>query len=272
MTLKKFKKLIDEFKSTPRFPTLFVGHGSPMNAIEKNQYSLAWDKLGQELPRPKVVLAISAHWLTEGTWVHVAKKPKTIHDFWGFPEELYRLKYPCPGAPDSAREVQSLITKTKVRSDEDWGLDHGTWVVLKHLFPQADVPVFQMSIDISKPGQFHYDLGQELAPLRNKGVLIIGSGNIVHNLGRMDYERDASAYDWAIEFDQLTKDLIGQGNDRSLVAYEKLGHAALLSVPTPDHYWPLLYTLGVRAKEETVTFPVDGIAFGSVSMRAVEWG
>lgn len=269
MTLREFQKTAREFQKTEKLPVLFVGHGSPMNAVERNEYSRAWGELGGKLPKPKAVLCVSAHWLTEGTGVHIAKKPKTIHDFWGFPEELYNIQYPCPGAPEYAKETQALIKKTNVEPDEEWGLDHGTWVVMMHLFPKADVPVFQLSIDFPKPGAFHYELGRELAALRERGVLIVGSGNIVHNLGRIAFDPNAKPFDWALEFDELSKNFLEKGDDTSLIAYEKLGPAAKLAIPTPDHYFPLLYALGARRKGEHVSFPVTGIAHGSVSMRAV---
>ncbi|HLC43116.1 MAG TPA: 4,5-DOPA dioxygenase extradiol [Methylomirabilota bacterium] len=255
--------------AAPKTPVLFVGHGSPMNGIETNAYSLAWEELGKQVARPKAVLCISAHWLTAGTFVHVSDAPKTIHDFWGFPKTLYEARYPCPGAPTVAKEIQSLITKTTVSPDTEWGLDHGAWTVLHHLFPAADVPVFQMSIDHTKPSEFHYQIGKELAALREQRVLIVGSGNIVHNLRVMRYDRDAKPYDWAIEFDELTRQLIVAGDHRSLIAYEKCGRAASLAVPTPDHYWPLLYTIALQDAGEPVSFPIEGIANGSISMRTI---
>ena len=263
----------DDFLKKPlamdRMPVLFVGHGSPMNGMEKNRYSRAWSEIGERLPRPKAVLCISAHWLTRGTFTHERPEPKTIHDFWGFPRELYEIRYGCPGSPELARKVRSLIDRTHVERDTDWGLDHGAWVPLSRLFPDADIPVFQLSIDISRPAAFHYELGKELAPLREWGVLILGSGNIVHNLGQVDFEPDAAPYDWAIEFDELSRDLIERGDHKALMAYERLGRAASLSIPTPDHYWPLIYILGLQLPGEPASFPVDGIAHGSVSMRTV---
>ena len=272
MTLNSFKKNSNDFSRTPQLPVLFVGHGNPMNAIEKNVYSMGWQKLGKTLPTPKAVLCISAHWLSEGTFVHITEKPKTIHDFWGFPKELYEIRYPCPGSPEYANKTSSLVKKTKVSQDSNWGLDHGTWVVMRHMFPNADIPVYQMSIDVSKSHLAHYEIGKELAGLREKGVLIIGSGNIVHNLGRMNYDAESKPFSWAEEFDEITKRLILKGDHTSLIAYEKLGAAALLSVPTPDHYWPLLYILGLQGKKEQASFPINGITNGSVSMRTVLFG
>jgi len=269
MILQRFKTIADAHPATQKMPVLFIGHGSPMNGIEENQYVSAWRALGETLPRPQVILCISAHWLTEGTWVHIGEKPKTIHDFWGFPEELYQLTYPCPGAPAYAAAVRNGVRSTEVWLDTDWGVDHGTWIVMRRLFPNADIPVFQMSIDISKPSEFHYAVGREVASLRERGVLIVGSGNLVHNLGRIAYEPGAKPYDWAVEFDARIRELLLGGDIASLIAYERLGHAATLAVPTPDHYWPLLYALAGRAKDECITFPVEGITHGSISMRAV---
>lgn len=269
MTLREFIAHTDTLPRTPRMPAIFVGHGSPMNALEDNAFARGWHKLGKELPRPAAILAISAHWLTEGTFVHVAATPKTIHDFWGFPKELYDMTYPAPGAPEVARMVASEVKKAPITEDVDWGIDHGTWIVLSRMYPDADIPVFQMSIDMSKPSHFHYELGQALAPFRDKGILVMGSGNIVHNLGNISFEEDAQPFDWAIEFDATAKALLEGGDTQSLIEYEKLGHAAALAIPTPDHYWPLLYTLGLHGKNDQLTFPIEGIAHGSISMRAV---
>ena len=206
-----------------------------------------------------------------------AAQPTTIHDFWGFPEDLYRVRYDCPGAPELAAELRSLIKVARVEPDAEWGIDHGTWVPLRFLFPDADIPTLQLSIDLARPSRFHYQLGAELAPLRDQGVLIIGSGNIVHNLGRVSYDSDAEPFDWAEEFDAQARELIEAGDHEALIAYEELGKAASLSIPTPDHYWPLLYVLGLQGKDERggaepISFPVEGIAHGSVSMRAVGSG
>ena len=269
MTLREFARTAELLPHTPTMPAIFVGHGSPMNGIEDNVYSRAWKKLGKDLPIPSAILAISAHWLTEGTFVHVAKKPKTIHDFWGFPKALYDMTYPCPGTPEIVRETKALMKKGEIAEDTDWGIDHGTWIVLHHLYPEANIPVFQLSIDMSKPSQFHYELGAALAPLRQRGVLIMGSGNLVHNLGRIAWDTNAQPFDWALEFDGTAKTLLEKGDHHALIAYEKLGPSSTLSIPTPDHYWPLLYSLGLQGKNEELSFPVEGIAHGSVSMRAV---
>lgn len=268
MTINEFRAGIDALPHTPRMPAVFVGHGSPMNGIEDNIFTLGWVSMAAKLPRPTAILAISAHWLTEGTFVHMAEKPKTIHDFWGFPKELYDLEYPCLGAPLYAQATKSALTDG-ASEDLDWGIDHGTWIVLHRMYPKADIPVFQMSIDISKPSQFHYELGKQLSALREKGVLIMGSGNIVHNLPRIDFNENAKVFDWAEEFDDIARKLIEKGDHEPLINYEKLGSAAGLSVPTPDHYWPLLYTLGLTQAGEEASFPVHGLTHGSISMRSV---
>ncbi len=269
MTINEFVHNTDELPLTPRMPVLFVGHGSPMNGIDDNSFTLGWKNMAADIPHPQAILAISAHWLTEGTFVHMAQKPKTIHDFLGFPKELYDLNYPCPGSPFYAGIAKKTIIGVQVEDDLDWGIDHGTWIVLHRMYPKADIPVFQMSIDISKPSQFHYELGKQLTILREKGVLIIGSGNIVHNLGRIDFSGDAKAFDWAQEFDDSASGYIGDRNHGALIHYEKLGHAALLSIPTPDHYWPLLYILGLQEVDEVASFPITGLVHGSISMRSV---
>lgn len=271
MTPQDLKRIADEFPRTEKMPVLFVGHGSPMNAIEDTPWSRAWQKLGTELPTPRAILSISAHWLTHSTSVHVTERPQTIYDFYGFPKELYDMSYPCPGAPKEAEETKHAVTSTNIEGDYDWGIDHGTWIVLARMFPTADIPTFQLSIDISKPAQFHYELGQELAALRNKGILIMGSGNIVHNLGRVSFNPATKPFDWAESFDDTAKKLVEEADDQSLINYEKLGENAHLSIPTPDHFFPLLYTLGARNTKETPTFVTEGIAHGSISMRAVKW-
>ncbi len=255
-----------------KMPVLFVGHGNPMNAIEDNEFSRAWAAIGKELPKPRAILCVSAHWYTRGTLVTGMDQPKTIHDFGGFPRELYEQEYPAPGSPDLARLTKETVKKAEVILDEEWwGLDHGTWSVLARMFPQADVPVVQLSIDGTQPGEFHYALGRELSALRNKGVLIVGSGNIVHNLRMASFQGEgpAQAYDWAIEFDQTIKDLIERGDHDSIVNYQKLGQAARLSIPTNDHYLPLLYILALQDKQESVRFFADKVFAGSLSMRSV---
>lgn len=272
----RLSTLASAFKDLPDqeqiMPVLFIGHGNPMNAIEDNEFSKAWKTIPQHLPKPKAILCISAHWQTSGTFITVAEKPKTIYDFYGFPKSLYEVKYDCPGAPDLANDIIHNIERTKVTGDKNWGLDHGTWSILAQMYPAADIPVIQLSINKKEGMFFHYELAKELGFLRRKGVLIVGSGNIVHNLRMAIFSPDAKPYDWALEFDEQVKELLLQENFTSLINYRKLGKAALLSVPTPDHYIPLLCCLGLKTKEETLTFPVVGMAFGSGSMRSIKIG
>ena len=254
-------------------PTLFIGHGNPMNALAKNLYTEGWAAIGRSLPRPQAVLAVSAHWYIPGCGVTANALPQTIHDFGGFPPELYAVQYPAPGSPELARRGQALLSPLPVALDESWGLDHGTWSVLTHVFPHADIPVVQLAIDERQPAAYHYELGKRLAPLREEGVLIIGSGNLVHNLHSYAWGRArVDAYDWAVRFEKRVRELLLAGDDAPLVAYEGLGRDALLSIPTPDHYLPLLYILGLRRKDEAITFPVEGVDGGSVSMLAVRIG
>lgn len=258
-----------------KLPVLFIGHGSPMNGIEDNEFSRTWTQYGKEIPRPKAVLVVSAHWLTNGTHITAMENPKTIHDFGGFPQALFDVQYPAKGNPDLALETSKLITSTQVELDHDWGLDHGTWTVVRHMYPDADIPVLQLSIDYSKPPQYHYDLAKELASLRKKGVLIIGSGNMVHNLRMVAWDKLSEpefGYDWAHEINQVFKDKITSGDAKSLIAYEKLGSAAKLAIPTPDHYYPLLYTLGLQDKTDAVSFFNDKAVGGSLTMTSVKIG
>jgi 4,5-DOPA dioxygenase extradiol len=261
----------DEFAdSETRLPALFVGHGSPMNAIEDNEFSRAWMEAGRALPRPKAILCISAHWETVGTHVTAMEQPKTIHDFYGFPQPLYEMSYPSPGSPGLARLIQETVRKTEVRLDSEWGLDHGAWSVLCRMFPQADIPIVQLSLDRTRELAFHYALGKELRPLRDKGVLIVGSGNIVHNLRMMAWQDQA--YGWAIEFDASMKQLILSGDHDSIIHYLQLGQAARLSVPTNEHFLPLLYTLALQDQNDAVEFFADRVTFGSISMRSLKIG
>lgn len=257
-------------ESNKEMPALFIGHGNPMNAIEENPFSLAWKRLAEELPRPDAILCISAHWLTQGqTAVTAMSNPKTIHDFGGFPQELFDAQYPAPGSPELAKYIKDNIKTTDIVLDENqWGLDHGSWSVLNQMYPDADIPVIQLSIDYSKPAAYHYELGKQLTFLRKKGVLILGSGNIVHNLRVADF-RDLPPYDWCEKFDLLSKELIEAGDHDSLINYEKLGKEAMMSIPTPDHYFPLMYILAVQEKDDKVSFPVEGLTFRSGSMRSV---
>lgn len=267
-TLNSFVNLFNKEKfSEAIMPVLFVGHGNPMNAIEENEYNTSWNALGKNLPKPKAILCVSAHWLTSGTKVTAMEQPKTIHDFGGFPDELFAQQYPAKGSPEFAKETQALITKTKVQSDFEWGLDHGTWSVLLPMFPQADIPVYQLSIDYSKPPQYHYELAKELAELRKRGVLIVGSGNIVHNLRMIDW--NGKAFDWAIEFDEKIKKYIDEKNHNDIINYEKLGKLAQLAVPTNDHYLPLLYSLALQDKKDSVKYFNDKCEMGSISMRSL---
>ncbi|MGC3976715.1 MAG: 4,5-DOPA dioxygenase extradiol [Nitrospira sp.] len=254
-------------------PACFIGHGNPMNALSKNEYTRAWAALGSALPRPRAILAISAHWYVPGTSVTAMRDPRTIHDFGGFPAALYQVKYPAPGDPVLARRVQALLAPITVGLDEKWGLDHGTWSVLCHVFPDADIPVVQLSIDEAQPARVHYDIGKRLAPLRDEGVLIIGSGNLVHNLHAYAWgQRPVHAFDWAIRFETQVRALLLVSDDEPLIDYEALGSDALLSVPTPDHYLPLLYVIALRQNGERIHFPVEGIEGGSVSMLTIQIG
>lgn len=272
MTLRDYVENSEKLSEVPSMPALFIGHGSPMNGILDTSYARGWKKLAEDIPLPCAILSISAHWLTEGTFVHIAPHPKTIHDFYGFPEELYTLFYPAEGDVENAREVQKRVRGTAIKENLSWGIDHGTWIVLRRMYPDANIPVFQMSIDMTKPLAWHFALGKELAFLRKKGVLIMGSGNIVHNLRQIDFEEGAKPFDWAIEFDEKAKELIKKGNTDALLYPSTLGRSAEISIPTPEHYIPLLYTLALREKDETLSFPVEGIDHGSISMRSIKIG
>ena len=251
-------------------PALFIGHGNPMNAIEDNEFSRAWAAVARSLPNPKAVLCISAHWETEGTRVTAMEKPKTIHDFYGFPPALFEKQYPAPGSPDLARMAQGMVRESAVELDSEWGLGHGAWSVLCRMFPDADVPVVQLSLDQKKQPALHYELGREVRGLRKKGVLIIGSGNIVHNLREMAWED--TAYDWALEFDAKVQELILSGDHKAIIDYSKLGRSARLAVPTLEHYLPLLYVLGTQDKADRVKFFAEKVTLGSMSMRSVRLG
>ena len=255
---------------TKPMPTIFFGHGNPLNALLSNGYTEGWAAIGARIPRPKAILCVSAHWYLPGTAVTAMAAPRTIHDFGGFPRELYEVEYPAPGDPGVAERVRSLLAPLPVRLDERWGLDHGTWSVLRHVFPDADIPVLQLSIDETQPAEFHYETGRRLAPLRDEGVLVIGSGNIVHNLHTYAWGRHAvEPLDWAVRFETRARQLLLEGDDLPLVSYETLGRDAQLSAPTPDHYLPLLYVIALRRPSEQVTFPVEGFDGGSVSMLTV---
>jgi 4,5-DOPA dioxygenase extradiol len=254
-------------------PAVFLGHGNPLHAISQNAYTEGWSKVGKAVPRPKAILSVSAHWYLPATAVTANLAPETIHDFGGFPQELYEVEYNAPGFPALAQQVKKLLAPVAVKLDKSWGLDHGTWSVLRHVFPNADIPVVQLSINEIKPPSFHYDLGKKLAPLREEGILIIGSGNIVHNLHTYAWGRDGvNPYDWAMRFEMQAREFLLSGDDARLVEYEKLGRDAMLSIPTPDHYLPLLYVIATRKAGEKVGFPVEGIDGGSVSMLACQIG
>lgn len=249
-----------------KMPVLFVGHGSPMNIITDNDYTKSLTNLKRIIPRPKAIVVVSAHWLTEGTHVTSNDRPRTIHDFYGFPPELYQVKYPCSGAPEYARQIGDIIGKTKIVSDQDWGLDHAAWAVLNWMYPDADIPVVEISLDIRKPARYHYELAKELAPLRSQGALIIGSGNIVHNLHLAQAEENSKPYDWAITADEEIKQLLQSKNHTALINYEELPHANL-AIPTNEHYLPMLYTLALQEETDQLRFIHEGIQNASVSMR-----
>lgn len=254
-----------------KMPVLFMGHGSPMNAIEDNEFSRAWAEMGKSLPKPRAILAVSAHWETNGTKVTSAERPKTIYDFYGFPYELYEVNYPAPGSPDLVKTVRKAIKMTEVQSDSNWGLDHGTWSVLKRLFPDADVPVVQFSLDRTKNPLYHFQLGQQLKELREEGIMIVSSGNIVHNLRAVIWQ-DQAKYDWAESFDNKVRQWIEDGENDPIINYEQHGREATLSINSGEHYIPLLYAMGARDEAEPVSFFADKVTFGSISMRSIKIG
>lgn len=256
---------------TDRMPTIFFAHGNPMNAVQDNAWSRAWTAVGKRLPRPRAVLSVSAHWYLPGTAATTMATPRTIHDFGGFPRELFEVAYPAPGDPSLVRRLGELLTPVQVRADLSWGLDHGTWSVLRHVFPSADVPVVQLSIDETQAPAFHYELGQRLRPLRDEGILLMGSGNIVHNLHTYAWDRrPVQPFDWAARFETTVRNLVLQGDHRPLVDYASLGRDAELSIPTPEHYLPLLYVLGASEESDAVSFPTEGMDGGSISMLSVQ--
>jgi len=273
-TLSNLSQFSGEQKSREnKMPVLFVGHGSPMNGIENNEFSEYWRKLGKELDLPSAVLCISAHWLTKGTHVTAMNAPKTIHDFGGFPKELYDVEYPAPGNPKLATEISSIVQSTDVGLDHDWGLDHGCWSVVRNMYPDADIPVLQLSIDYYKPAEYHYSLAKQLASLRKKGVLIMGSGNMVHNLRRIDWQNMNTpnfGFEWAKEMNETFKSKIEHADHQSLIQYDKLGEAAKLAIPTPDHYYPLIYSLALQDNKDSVEFFNDKYVGGSLSMTSVK--
>ncbi|MEA4985990.1 4,5-DOPA dioxygenase extradiol [bioreactor metagenome] len=275
MKLNSLNKITEPLSSTPKMPVLFLGHGSPMNAIEENEFVEGFRNIGKSIPRPNAILCVSAHWETRGTFVTAMEKPKTIHDFGGFPKALYDVQYPAPGNPQLANEAKSLIKSANIELDHKWGLDHGAWSVIKHLYPEADVPVIQMSLDYYQTPQYHYDLMKELASLRNKGVLIIGSGNMVHNLREVawnKFDADNYAFDWALEASDKMKKYILNDDHKQLINYRCHGKAFELAIPTPEHYLPLLYTLALKEENEGIHLFNDKAVAGSLTMTSVKIG
>jgi 4,5-DOPA dioxygenase extradiol len=268
--MNELNKITAPFASTAQMPVLFVGHGSPMNAIEENEFVAGWRNIGKTLPKPNAILCVSAHWETRGTFVTAMEKPLTIHDFGGFPKALFDVQYPAPGSPELAKETRNLIKKTEVGLDEKWGLDHGAWSIIRPMYPEADIPVIQMSLDYYQIPQYHYDLARELAELRKKGVLIIGSGNMVHNLGLVAWDKMNAEYgfDWAIEANEKMKKFILNGDHQQLIDYKSQGKSFDLAIPTPEHYLPMLYALALKEENEMVTFFNDKPVAGSLSMTS----
>ena len=275
-TLPDFKSFTSQLKEREYImPVLFIGHGSPMNGIENNQFSERWKAMAKEIPVPSAVLVVSAHWLSKGTRITAMDFPKTIHDFGGFPQELFDVQYKAPGSPQVAKETAALLHSFNAELDYDWGLDHGTWTVVRHMYPEANIPVLQLSIDYTKPPQYHYELAGELYELRKKGVLIIGSGNMVHNLRMVAWDKmneQEYGYDWALQMNDTFKNLILGGDFKPLINYENLGAEAKLAIPTPEHYLPLLYTLGLKKEKESSEFFNDKIVAGSLTMTSVKIG
>lgn len=275
MTLNDLQIISSHFASTDKMPVLFLGHGTPMNAIEENQFVQGFRKVATEIPKPNAILCISAHWFTQGTFVTAMSMPRTIHDFYGFPKELFDVEYPVKGSPELAAETIDLLLPNLVEEDHNWGLDHGAWSVIMHMYPDADIPVIQLSIDYSKPPQYHFDLAQQLHKLREKGILIIGSGNIVHNLRLLDrsnIQKAGTGWDWAIEAREKTNNWILDGDYDSLINYQKQGIALQYAVPTPDHYLPLIYSLGLKHSSEDLSLFNDELVGGSLSMTSVKIG
>ena len=275
-TLSAFKNFTSGLGEQEQvMPVLFIGHGSPMNGIEDTAFSRRWSQMAKEIPTPKAVLVVSAHWFTKGTKITAMDFPKTIHDFGGFPQELFDVQYPAPGNPVLAKETAELLHSAHVEFDHDWGLDHGAWTIIRHMYPEANIPVLQLSIDYTKGPQYHYDLAKELNALRKKGVLIIGSGNMVHNLRMVAWDRlndPEYAYDWAIQMNNKFKELIQAGDHKPLINYSSLGKEAMLAIPTPEHYLPLMYTLGLKNSQDDVSFFNDKAVGGSLTMTSVKIG
>ena len=272
MDLSALANTAELLGTAERMPVLFFGHGNPMNAITDNVVSREWKRIGSTLPKPRAILCVSAHWETQGTLVTAMEQPRTIHDFGGFPKPLYEVLYPAPGSPDVAKQTAAVARSTSIGLDHAWGLDHGCWSVLKHVFPKADIPVLQLSLDRTKPARWHYDFAKELTALRRRGVLIVGSGNIVHNLRMVDWEHPDSGFDWALHADALVKKFIVDGNHTPLVRFETLGREMQLAVPTPEHYLPMLYALALQEKDESVSFFNEKTEMGSLSMTSFRIG
>lgn len=271
MKLKELSKIATGFENTEKMPVLFLGHGSPMNAIEENEFVEGFRKIATKIPKPNAILCVSAHWETRGTHITAMANPPTIHDFGGFPQELFEVQYPAPGNPDLATETRSLIQKTNVELDDKWGLDHGAWSVIRHMYPNADVPVIQLSLDYYQNPQYHYELASELKSLREKGVLIVGSGNIVHNLRMVAWKQlnETFGFDWAIEADHKMKQFILNDDHQALIQYQKHGKPFQLAIPTPEHYLPLLYSLAVKDKKDEIFLFNDKPVAGSLTMTSV---
>ena len=275
MNLNDLESITQQFNNTETMPVLFLGHGSPMNAIEENQFVQGFRNISREIPKPNAILCISAHWFTNGTFVTAMLNPKTIHDFYGFPKELFEVNYPAPGSPELARETAELLFPEIEEEDHSWGLDHGAWSVIRHLYPNAEIPVIQLSIDYSKPPQYHFDLAKKLQKLREKGILIIGSGNIVHNLRMIDWKNIntvGAGWDWAVEAREKTNNWLLDGNFQNLIDYQRQGVALQTAVPSPDHYLPLIYSLGLKEKSENLSLFNDELIGGSLSMTSVRIG
>ena len=268
-------KVAKSMSNTDKMPVLFLGHGSPMNAIEENEFVSGFRSVGKNISKPNAILCISAHWETKGTYVTAMQSPKTIHDFGGFPQELFDIQYPAPGSPELAKETQSIVTSTQVHLDDDWGLDHGAWSVIRHMYPDAEVPIIQMSIDYTKPPQYHYDLAKELNKLRSKGVLIVGSGNMVHNLRKVAWNKLSEpdyAFDWARTANEKMKQFITEDNHNPLINFNKQGQEFKLAIPTPEHYLPLLYALALKEFKDELSIFNDKAVGGSLSMTSLRIG
>lgn len=272
MKTQGLQNFADHFENTAKMPLLFLGHGSPMNAIEDNEFVLGFKNIGKQIPTPNAILCISAHWETKGTFVTAMSHPRTIHDFGGFPKALFDVQYPAPGSPELAKQTQALVEKTALGLDYSWGLDHGAWSVLKHLYPEANIPIIEMSIDYTQKPEYHYELAKQLAALRNKGVLIVGSGNMVHNLGLVAWNQlnaDGFAFDWAVEANEKMKHMISTNHHEALINFNSQGSAFDLAIPTPEHFIPLLYTLALKEEKENIKFFNDKAFAGSITMTSL---